>query len=100
MLSNSTRNLTMKTNHITVATPTDRPAPAGLTITIDDGELAPAVFRLDSATAWEFSQFLKRCTWHTCESLSEPGNKDQTQRMIDAVSLLQRAFAEAGYAPR
>lgn len=86
--------------HVTLAKPTDRPAPAGLTITVDDGELAPVRFQLDSATAWDFAQFLKRCHWGTCERLSEPGNKEQTQRMINAIVALQTAFREAGYGPR
>jgi hypothetical protein len=55
---------------------------------------------MDFETAWALAQFLKRCSWSTCERLSEPGRKDETQRMIDAVCILQRALAGAGISPR
>lgn len=71
-----------------------------VTITVDSGELAPAVVTIDGDTAYSFAQFLKRCSWHTCERLSVPGDKAETQRMINAVVALQSAFREAGYAPR
>lgn len=55
---------------------------------------------MDFETAWALAQFLKRASWSTCERLSEPGRKDETQRMIDALCILQRALAGAGIAPR
>ena len=66
------------------------PSPKTVTITAE----------LSDAEAWYFAQFLKRSSHDTFVRHSDPTNKQEPEFMIDAATKLQRAFAEAGYAPR
>jgi hypothetical protein len=53
---------------------------------------------IDTETAWALAQFVKRCSWATCERLAT--SPEETQRMINAICALQRALREANISPR
>ncbi|HRO60255.1 MAG TPA: hypothetical protein PK177_13990 [Burkholderiaceae bacterium] len=53
---------------------------------------------LTDADAAALAQFVKRCTWSTMRTHSV--DDGEAYRMRDAIEKLQRALADAGYAPR
>lgn len=53
---------------------------------------------LDHNLAWALAQLVKRISYSDCRSLAVDDR--ETQQMIEAINQLQRALAEAGYAPR
>jgi len=53
---------------------------------------------LSAELAWALAQLVKRISYSDCRSLAVDDR--ETQQMIEAINQLQRALAEAGYAPR
>lgn len=70
-------------------------------IIVDDGRFdGDGEITLTREQGYEFAQMLKRFHFGTAERLSDPTRKEEPQLMIDAVCLVQRAFTQAGIAPR
>ena len=70
-------------------------------IVVDDGSFdGDGEVSLSRDHGYEFAQMLKRFHFGTAERLSDPTRKDEPQLMIDSVCLVQRAFRDAGIAPR
>lgn len=53
---------------------------------------------LDERAAWALAQFVKRVGWS--ELRENAVSEDEAYEMRDGIAALQRALAEAGYAPR
>jgi len=53
---------------------------------------------LDERAAWALAQFVKRVGWS--ELRENAISEDEAYEMRDGIAALQRALAEAGYAPR
>ncbi len=56
------------------------------------------VLNLEDREAWELAQFVKRAGWHHYRSCAV--DDDEAYLIRDAVTKLERALNEAGYAPR
>lgn len=48
--------------------------------------------------AWDLAQFVKRLTWNDIQRCAV--DKAETNRMRDAIEILQQALADAGISPR
>lgn len=53
---------------------------------------------LTQSQALELAQFVKRLTWSEIQACAV--DEDETYEMRDAVNLLQKSLAEAGFSPR
>lgn len=63
-----------------------------------DRPMTTALTELDQAQTWAFAQLLKRLSWAELRACAI--NDAEAYDARDAVAKLQRAFAEAGIAPR
>lgn len=54
--------------------------------------------QLDDTTAMALAQFVKRVGWSEMRGCAV--SEQETYEMRDGIDLLQRALADAGYAPR
>lgn len=55
---------------------------------------------LDDAHARHLAQFLKRVSFATCETQSDPTNREEPHYMIAALETVRAALADVGYSPR
>ncbi|MEL5520558.1 hypothetical protein PTR13_24540 [Serratia bockelmannii] len=54
--------------------------------------------KLTQSQALALAQFVKRLTWSEIQACAV--DEDETYEMRDAVNLLQKSLAEAGFSPR
>lgn len=82
--------------------PKDATRRGGLELIAGDGgaqaEVIDVQLQLDDAQALALAQFTKRCGWDDLRVNAI--DDDEAYAMRSAISALQRALAEAGYAPR
>lgn len=65
---------------------------------LNDRELVSVEFELDDARALALAQFVKRVTWSDMRACAV--DDEEAYLIRDAVSLVARALADKGYAPR
>lgn len=58
------------------------------------------LLEMEENQAYELAQLCKRITFTHFQELSSPVEKDEPYVMRDAVVTLQKALADAGFAPR
>ena len=63
-------------------------------------DMVEIVLEVEENQAYELAQLCKRITFTHFQELTDPTNEKELYVMRDAVVTLQKALADAGFAPR